>query len=53
MKASSRYVVYFAKNILEQDISAATATRLRSVLDELARIGDEQALGVQRELEST
>jgi hypothetical protein len=53
MKASSRYVVHFAKKILEQDISAAAANRLRSVLDELARIGDEQALGAQRELENT
>ncbi|GAB5014732.1 hypothetical protein MAHJHV65_15300 [Mycobacterium avium subsp. hominissuis] len=53
MKSSSRYVVHFVKRILEQDISAATAARLRSVLDELARIGDEQALGLQRELENT
>jgi hypothetical protein len=50
MRSSSRCAVSFLKLILERDVSAPVAAQLRSVLDGLAQIGDEQALDVQREL---
>lgn len=53
MKSSSQYAVWFLKLVLGKELSADTAAQLRSVLDALARIGDDVALNVQRELESS
>ena len=52
-KSSSRLTVEFLKMMLQQDISEATGKRLRSVLDGLARIGDERALAAQRDIENS
>jgi hypothetical protein len=51
-RSSSRHAVSFLKLPLESDISESVAGQLRSVLDGLAQVGDEQPLEVQRGLEN-